>query len=344
MQLYQRKSCPFWWYDFTVGTTRYRESTKRLLADRDEAQRVMALAYEKHMNIRQFGEKPEITLREAMDRCVKSVTGSTRNSYITSQRKWLGETVKGKSVWHLDGNMLLSHLTQGDLDDHRSEREDEELKPNSINIETRFIQRTVNIVAKRFATPADLDFTKLRGFIKTRFLTEEEQALVASRLASQGPSYDKAEDFRIFLTDTGARLREAAGARWADLDLDRQRFEVYRSKTKTLSVVPLSERTLEMLRRRHNQPQPFPEMSRAIRLLRKTISEVCNTDQRLVDQRGAATIHTLRDTYASKMVQGGMSLHELAKLLGHTTAAMSAKYGHLEANGVSEKAQRILNR
>jgi site-specific recombinase XerD len=84
-------------------------------------------------------------------------------------------------------------------------------------------------------------------------------------------------------------------------------------------------------------------MSRSIRLLRKTISEVCNTDQRIVEQRGAATIHTLRDTYASRLVQQGLSLHELAKLLGHTTAAMSSKYGHLEGNDVADKALRILN-
>jgi hypothetical protein len=155
----------------------------------------MALAYETKMNIRQFGVKPDITLREAMDRCVKSVTGATKDSYIIMQRKWLGETAKGKTIWHLNGDMLLAHLSQGDLDDHRSEREEEGLKANSINIETRFIQRTVNLVSKRFATPDDLDFTKLRGFIKTRFLTDEEQALIASRLTAKGPSYAKADDF-----------------------------------------------------------------------------------------------------------------------------------------------------
>ncbi len=205
MNLFKRPNSPFWWYEFTIGTERFRESTKRLLADKDEAQRVMALAYETRMNIRQFGVKPDITMRDAMDRCVKSVTGSTKDSYTIMYRKWLGETVKGGDIWHLDPDMLISHLSQSHLDDHRSERLGEDMRPNSINIETRFIQRTVNLVSKRFATPDDLDFTKLKGFIKTRFLTDEEQALVASRLASKGPSYAKADDFRIFLSDTGAR-------------------------------------------------------------------------------------------------------------------------------------------
>lgn len=63
----------------------------------------------------------------------------------------------------------------------------------------------------------------------------------------------------------------------------------------------------------------------------------------MVERRGAATIRSLRDTFASRMIQRGMTLHELAKSLGHTTTAMTEKYAHLESGDVVDKARLILN-
>lgn len=138
------------------------------------------------------------------------------------------------------------------------------------------------------------------------------------------------------------RVSEALNARWHDLNLSDGLFEVYRIKTDSLSTVPLTDRVIDMLRRKDNQPEPFMEMTRSIKLLRKALDETCNNDPRLIAQRGRATIHTLRDTFASNLVRKGLSLHELAKLLGHTTAAMSAKYAHLESQDVAEKARRMM--
>ena len=66
-------------------------------------------------------------------------------------------------------------------------------------------------------------------------------------------------------------------------------------------------------------------MDRAVKLLRAAIGKHCNGNPKVNAQRGKATIHSLRDTYASRMANKNMSLHKIAKLLGHTTPTMTRK-------------------
>lgn len=340
MKLFKRTGSPFWWYDFAVKGKRYRDSTKRHIAQREEALQVMADKYRQVMDHQQFGRKPEITLEEAFDKTIKTVEGNTRTSYELAKRKWCGP---GK-WWSLPKGILLSELTDHHIEDHRQERQREGLRPNSINVELRVLLRVTNLLAKRYATNQDVDIKLVKGFVRTRFLTEQEELAILNSLKDKAgsPAYDKAHDLFLFLVDTGTRFGEALNARWADLNLPKKRFEVWRQKTRKVSLVPMSQRVADMLVRRSNQKAPFEATSRAVRLLRQVIDEECNQDPRLVAQRGKATIHSLRDTYASRMVSNGLTLHELAKLLGHSSTSMSAKYGHLEGKDVADKAESIM--
>ena len=98
-----------------------------------------------------------------------------------------------------------------------------------------------------------------------------------------------------------------------------------------------------MLEDKRDTKKPFEAMSRAIKRLRQVVNEVCNGDVVLNTQRGKATLHSLRDTYASRLVQKNMSLHKVAKLLGHATPTMTRKYAHLNSEDVAEEARQLLN-
>lgn len=339
MKLYRRSGSPYWWFDFTTDGIRRRESTGR--TDKEQAARVMAREYEAAMDASQFGTKPEITVADAFGRVLKTVEGSTHDTYAWASKRWLGTLKPG--LWSLPHGLKLHQINQGHLDDHLIERRSEGLRNNSVNLERSVLKLVIASHSRRFRANSDLEFTMAKAFVKTRFLTLSEQIEVENLLMSkEGPSWSKALDLFVFVRGTGARLSEALNARWDDLDLTNGLFEVYRIKTESLSVVPLPLDVVESLKRRHNQPQPFESMGQAVLRLREAIDEVCNKDKRVVSQRGKATIHTLRDTYGSSLVRQGMSLHELAKLLGHTTAAMSAKYAHLETQDVVEKARKML--
>lgn len=342
MKLFERPNSPFWWYEFTINGKRERESTKRLISDRESAERFMVEQYVKAMDRKQFKTKPDTTLNEAFTLASRHLQENTRKLYECVQRKWTGTGDFAKrDLWSLSADFILSDLEQYHLDEHRLERQEEGMKPNSINTEVSILRAVINANKSRYTIPTDLDFKKLKGFVKSRYLSDDEIRQVYEALSVQSPAYLKARDLFVFLIETGTRIGEALNARWADIDLNSGQFEVYRIKTKSLSVVPLMPRTIEVLKRHHNQPQPFNDMTRAVSLLRKAIHEVCDTNPKVIQQRGSATIHSLRDTYASRLVQSGMNLHELSKLLGHTSVAMSSKYGHLEHTAVMDKARKV---
>ena len=58
---------------------------------------------------------------------------------------------------------------------------------------------------------------------------------------------------------------------------------------------------------------------------------------------GPVTPHQLRHTYATAMVNAGVSLQALMALLGHVSAQMSLRYGHLFDTTVRAEYERALN-
>jgi integrase len=167
----------------------------------------------------------------------------------------------------------------------------------------------------------DLTFPMRKPFEKTRFLTYEEEAAILSELDQHrgSPAYDKARDLFVFLIDTGVKFSEALNMAWPEIDLTRGTMEVYRSKGHNLSMVPISDRVREVLVRNQDQSAPFEGMDRALKHLRRLVSKHYNGNPKVNAQRGKATFHSLRDTYASRLATKGMSLHKVSKLLGHTT-------------------------
>lgn len=346
MRLYERERSPYWWAEFFVNGKPYRFSTKRMLSDKAAAQRVMAREYERLMDQKQFGVKPEITLKEAMERTCKTVSGATKESYELSTKRLLGISPFDKADhFAFDPEMYLSSLTEELLEDHILERKDQGYAINTIGIEVRFLKRVHNLMRKRYATNPDLEFVKLSKFEKSRWLTDDEVEDILAEINHHRPSpaYDKAYELMIFLLDTGVRLSEALNMEWSQIDLQANTMEVYRLKTSNVSFLPISDRLNEVLRKLHNQRRPFMEMSRAIRVLRRVIAQIGNTNPAVVKQRGAATIHTLRDTYATRMIRKGMSLHKVGKLLGHSSPVMTAKYANVDNGEVRTEALAYLN-
>ena len=151
-------------------------------------------------------------------------------------------------------------------------------------------------------------------------------------------------DLVVFLLDTGARLTEATSLTWANVDLPDQGHGFVRlmfTKSRKPRGLPLPRRTDQMLRRLH---ATRPEDQDRVFLVRtkgchwrgtkpqaKPFGNPHGSWDAAVTRAklGDLHLHDLRHTYASRLVQLGVPILTVSKLLGHATLRMTMRYSHL---------------
>jgi len=138
----------------------------------------------------------------------------------------------------------------------------------------------------------------------------------------------------------GLRLSELTHLRVADIDSARMILHVHQGKGGKDRLVPLSLRLLEELRAywRFCRPRtwlfPGRKAERPI-----TDSNVQRSFGRLVRQVGLSkhcSMHTLRHSYATHLLEAGVDLLTLKALLGHTSLQTTARYLHISTQRLTQ--------
>lgn len=167
-----------------------------------------------------------------------------------------------------------------------------------------------------------------------------------------------AADALLLQRATGLRIGELV-----DLELDCVHeipgqgawLKVPLGKLDTERMVPLDEETLTLLdricaHRSPGRPLPHPRTGRPTEFLlthhgrRVTVYQLREVLTRITDDAGLphTTPHQLRHTYATALVNAGVSLQSLMALLGHVSADMSLRYGRLFDATVKAEYERAL--
>lgn len=162
------------------------------------------------------------------------------------------------------------------------------------------------------------------------------------------------------------RLQRACGLRIGellDLELDCVHevpgqgawLKVPLGKLESERMVPLDDDILDLIDhitaiRSDGQPLPHPRYRRPAQFLfthhgrRLSQNAVRDELDRAADSAGLGhtTPHQLRHTYATALVNAGVSLQSLMALLGHVSAEMSLRYGRLFDTTIRQEYERAL--
>lgn len=140
---------------------------------------------------------------------------------------------------------------------------------------------------------------------------------------------------------TGCRLREILHLRWEHVDIERGLLLLPDSKTGRKAVV-LNAPALEVLNGLDRiGPYVIPGDDPA-----KPRADLKRPWGTVARQAGLERVrlHDLRHTYASFGAGGGLGLPIIGKLLGHTHAATTARYAHLDADPLRRASEAIAGR
>jgi site-specific recombinase XerD len=164
---------------------------------------------------------------------------------------------------------------------------------------------------------------------------------------------------RVFLQtlySLGLRLEEGLHLQLGDIDKDRKLVHVHRGKGAKDRYVPLPDSTLSMLREywktHRNATWIFPALGRdgkggATALVPMIASGRRQCMKKAIEELGynkqGLTLHTLRHSYATHLLEAGVNLRLIQKYLGHSSLQTTMVYLHLTTQG-EEQALMAINR
>ena len=131
----------------------------------------------------------------------------------------------------------------------------------------------------------------------------------------------------------GLRLSEGLHLKAADLDSKRMQLRVTRGKGRKERLVPLSPRLLKSLREYWRQTRPsgylFPGKTPDVPLSSTTMQKACKVAAREAGLSRSITPHSLRHSYATAMLEAGVDLLTISRLLGHKSFTTTMIYLHV---------------
>jgi len=174
------------------------------------------------------------------------------------------------------------------------------------------------------------------------FFQEWEFDLLLSKIRDED-----IKDLVIFAVHTGLRQMELIMLEWSQINF-KDRILVlsnhnHLTKSKKIRTVPLSIKTMQILTSREMKKKGnlvFTFNNKPIN--QNFISHEFKRNVREAQINPKLNFHSLRHTFASWLVQRGVSIYEVSKLLGHSNISVTEIYSHLRAEDL-RTAINVLN-
>jgi integrase/recombinase XerD len=137
----------------------------------------------------------------------------------------------------------------------------------------------------------------------------------------------------------GLRLSEVVGLRVGDIDSKRMMIFIKGAKGKKDRYTILSKELLKWLREYYKKEKPLVWLFEGVTGGQYSMRSVQNIMREAVKRTGIkkhATIHTLRHSFATHMLENGTDLRYIQNLLGHSSSKTTEIYTHITTKGLEQ--------
>ena len=205
----------------------------------------------------------------------------------------------------------------------------------------------INVLKRKWHT-LDLVHAKREQRLPTVLSIPEVRSILNTVRTPQNKAYLTA------VYSCGLRLHEALHLQVGDIDSDRMRIHVHRGKGAKDRYVPLAEATLDILRsywKLHRNPVwIFPRLGRSGKegpdatgpMNKSSVQGALRRVLKQLNFKKRISIHTLRHSYATHLLESGVNLRRIQQYLGHNSFNTTMVYLHLTTQG-HERAYQIIN-
>ncbi len=137
----------------------------------------------------------------------------------------------------------------------------------------------------------------------------------------------------------GLRVSEAVNLKIKDIDSNRMQIRVSQSKGKKDRYTLLSKKALEILRKYVSEYKPKDWLFEGLggeEYSRRTITEILRKSVEKTGIKKHVTVHTLRHSFATHLLEAGTDIRYIQSLLGHENTKTTEIYTHITTKGFDQ--------
>ncbi len=281
----------------------------------------------------------------------------TLSTFLDAYHATAARDQKGKhrlkwtiSYWKTKyGDIPVTDITRRSLSQHIETRRIAGKSNSTINREISILSASINYAIRRWAwnisNPASGLYLKIPEG-RLRWLTQAEaKNLLQHAKQSKAPHL---VDFIQLALNTGMRRTEILKLEIRNIDQQNKKIHLDGTQTKNgkRRVIPLNDHALKAIQSRiaSNTQNGKTGTRLFLQSNGRPVVQINTAFTNAVREAGIEDfrIHDLRHTFASWLVQSGVTLPEVRDLLGHATVKQTERYAHL-APGLLHKAVAILD-
>jgi site-specific recombinase XerD len=137
----------------------------------------------------------------------------------------------------------------------------------------------------------------------------------------------------------GLRLSEVVGLKVNDIDSKRMLIFIRKAKGRKDRYTILSKELLRWLREYFEQEKPREWLFEGVmggQYSMKSVQSIMHDAVKIAGIKKHATVHTLRHSFATHMLENGTDLRYIQNLLGHNSSRTTEIYTHITTKGIGQ--------
>lgn len=219
------------------------------------------------------------------------------------------------------GDLPLSGVSGSAIEKYKAARL-QKASPHTINIELRVLNAALN-------QALDLGFVDSKAHNRTKQIRtpapDPPQWLSATEIALLlNHPHEEFRRFMLVALNTGCRRNEILGLAWSDVDLPRRQIVVRGEigKMGKRRTIPINDVLHEVFVKwpRDRVGLLFPEYKS------DSVSQKFRRWARVLKLPDGISLHSLRSTFASQLIEKGVDIYTVSRLLGHSSVKVTEKH------------------
>jgi integrase len=243
-----------------------------------------------------------------------------------NKRSWLRDEQMLKAlVGFFGADRQLTDITSVDIEGYKLHRR-KQVSGATVNRELALLKRMFNLAIDWDFYLGSNPLRKVKFFQEfntgKRILTEAEEGGLVRNAAPY------LQDIILFALNTGLRIGEIFILLWSNVDWEKDVLNVFAPKTGKIRAIPMNAETRRILETwvkgkrnefifyNYETGKPFVDLSAGLALACQKAGIT------------GVTWHTLRHTFASRLLDRGVDIVTVKELLGHSTVLVTMRYLH----------------